>query len=161
MEFEKIPIIEKNGKNREKLLELEKTGKYIFHGSPYVLTSIDFMQAEGENLQTGEMEKDGNPAVCASDLADQAIFRSLVHEKRGQGNSTAQFGTNEKDQLFFLASQDLIDIAKNGKSTVYVFEKSQMKHHEGHEWRAEQVIAPIYKIEVTFDDLPKNIKIIE
>jgi len=161
MEFEKIQTIEKIGKNREKLLDLQKTGKYVFHGSPFVLTSIDPMQAEGENLQTGKMEKDGNPAVCASDLADQAIFRSLIHEKLGQGNSSAKFGTDEKDQLFFLASQDLIDIAKNSKRTVYVFEKSQLKHHKGHEWRAEQVVTPVYKIEVTFEDLPNDIKIIE
>lgn len=163
MEFENNFKFEKVGKNREKLLELEKTGKYVFHGSPFTLTSVDPMQAEGENLQTGKMEKDGNPAVCASDLADQAIFRSLIHEKLGQGNSSARFGTDEEDKLLFLASQDLIDIAKNRKSAVYVFEKNKfyLVGDEGHEWRSEQSIVPEFIIEVDFDDLPKNIQIIK
>jgi len=33
MNFEKISTIEQPGKNRQRLLSLEKEGKYVFHGS--------------------------------------------------------------------------------------------------------------------------------
>jgi len=161
MEFEKIQTIEKIGKNREKLLELEKTGNYVFHGSPSTLDFLSPHQAEGENMKTGEMEKDGSPAICASDLAEQAIFRALIHEKCSSKDSRTGFGTDEADDLHFWTTQNLIDIAKNSTGKVYVIEKNQFNKFKGHEWRSNQPIIPEVVIEVTFDDLPKDIKIIE
>lgn len=160
MNLEKLFEQKRFGEGRKKLLELEREGRYVFHGSPSILTTLSPMQAEGENMATGEMEKDGNPAVCASDLADQAIFRALVNEKRGHGNSSARFGTDNSDKLHFWATQDLIDIAKNSTGIIYVFEKDQFNHFEGHEWRTGISAAPKDIIEVTFEDLPKDIEIV-
>lgn len=161
MKFEKLTNIENNVKGRERLLKLEKTKKYVFHGSPSNLSFLSPNQAEGENMKTGEMEKDGDPAICASDLADQAIFRALINEKRSSANSRTGFRTDKADKQFFWTTQNLLDIAKNNNGRVYAIERNQFKKFEGHEWRSKRSIVPHIVIEVSFEDLPKNIKIIE
>ena len=81
MNFEKPPTIERERKNREKLLWLEKEGKYVFHGSPYDISVLEPRQGHNINEETGKIEKDDEPAVFAIFYVDVAIFRALINAK--------------------------------------------------------------------------------
>ncbi len=147
---------------RERLLGLEKTGKFVFHGSPASFDVAEPKQAKNINETTGEMEKHGTPAISATVLAEHAIFRSLVNEKLCPKDGETKFGADEQGLLHFSATQNLIDIARSGKGKVYVFDKDKFENFEGGpEWRSSEPVSPIEIIEVTFEDLPKNIEVIE
>ncbi len=107
MDFEKPPKFEQVGNSREKLLSLEKEGKYVFHGSPDIIKTLEPRQAYNQNKETGVMEKDGEPAVFATPYADVAIFRALINAKGISGESTSSFGING-EQLHFSATKNQI-----------------------------------------------------
>lgn len=160
MNFEKQPIIEREGKNREKLLLLEKEGKYVFHGSPDLITVLEPRQAYNHNQENGEMEKDGKPAVFATPFADVAIFRALTDAKDLNGDSSSQFGM-EGDTLHFSATENILEHAKVKVGNVYVLDKNNFKNFQGTQCRSSEINQPIEVIEVTFDDLPQNIEILK
>ena len=158
MDFEKIYKFERPDKNREKLLALEKDGRYVFHGSPGIIDILEPRQAGGHNEKTGKWENDGNPAVFATPYADLAIFRSLLYDKDLEN----EFGING-DQLYMRANKKLFKRAKNRIGKVYILDKSKFNpaSFRGIDCKSEEKIVPLEIIEVTIDDLPKNIEIIE
>jgi hypothetical protein len=160
MDFEKPPTIEREGRNREKLLSLEKEGKYVFHGSPDIIKTLEPRQAYNQNKETGEMERDGEPAVFATPLADIAIFRALINRRGISGESRSSFGISG-EQPQFSATKNLLDGAKRKIGRVYVLDKSNFQNFDGMQCRSLETNEPIEVIEVTVDDLPQNIKIIE
>jgi len=157
MDFEKLPKIEQIGKNREKLLSLEKEGRYVFHGSPDIIETLEPRQAYNQNKEAGEMEKDGEPAVFATPYADVAIFRALINANGVLGESTSSFGING-EQLHFSATKNLLDSAKNKIGKVYVLDKQKFQNFEGMQCRSIESNSPIEIIEVGVDDLPQNIE---
>lgn len=157
MEFKSMPKIEMIEKSRERLSALEKEGKYVFHGSPNIVEALEPRQAGGHNEKTGKWENDGNPALYASPYADCAIFRSLIYGKELEN----EIGINDDNQLHFATDRKLLERAKNKIGRVYVFEKSKFKDFRGMDCRSEETLKPIEIIEVTTDDLPHNVKIIE
>jgi hypothetical protein len=158
MDLEKNYKFERPGKNREKLLALEKEGKYVFHGSSDIIDILEPRQAGGHNEKTGKWENDGSPAVFATPYADLAIFRSLLYDKDLEN----EFGING-DQLHMRADKKLIERAKNRIGKVYVLDKSKFNpaSFRGIDCRSEEKITPLEIIEVTINDLPKNIEITE
>jgi hypothetical protein len=156
MKLEKIPSFEKIGKNREKLLALEKEGKFVFHGSPDIIQALEPRQAYGNNEKTGQWEKDGNPAVFATPFADFAIFRALINDKDFENS----FGVNG-DRLYFLADEALIERAKENTGRVYVLDRGKFSDFRGMDCRSKEKIIPLEVIEVTYEDLPPNIEIKE
>lgn len=160
MNFENKFKIEKIGKGREKLLSLEKEGKYVFHGSPDIIDVLSPRQAENLNKKTGEMERDGEPAVFATSYADIAIFRALMDGKDIVGGSESLFGIDGQE-LYFSATKNLLDQAKKKVGRVYVLDKEKFENFEGMQCRSHEPIAPIEIVEVNVDDLPENIKTIE
>ena len=160
MNFEKQSKIEKIGKNRERLLFLEKEGKFVFHGSPDVIDILNPRQAENKNGETGEMEKDGEPAVFATPYADMAIFRALMDTKGVVGGSESTFGIDGQD-LYFSATKNLLDQANKKIGRVYVLDKEKFKNFEAMQCRSNESVTPVEVIEVTAEDLPENIKLIE
>lgn len=158
MNFEKSSKIEQIGKNRERLLSLEKEGKYVFHGSLEVIQTLEPRQAYNRNKKTGKMEKDGESAVFATPYADVAIFRALINSRGVSGESESRFGING-GQLHFSATKNLLDGAKNKIGRVYVLDKQKFKDFEGMQCRSTEINSPIEVIEVSFDDLPENIEI--
>lgn len=157
MDFEKPQKFKQVGKSREKLLSLEKEGKYVFHGSPDIIQTLEPRQAYNQNKETGVMEKDGEPAVFATPYADVAIFRSLINANGISGESTSSFGING-EQLHFSATKNLLDGAKNKIGRVYVLDKQKFQDFEGMQCRSSEVNNPIEVIEVNFTDLPQNIE---
>lgn len=160
MDFEKPPTIEHEGKNRERLLSLEKEGKYVFHGSPDNIAVLEPQQAYNRSKETGNMEKDGEPAVFATQYADVAIFRALTDTRGVSGESTSQFGI-DGDKLHFSATKNILEAAKTKVGKVYVLDKQKFQDFEGMQCRSSEIIEPIKVIEVTFEDLPQNIETIE
>lgn len=160
MNFEKQQIIEREGKNRERLLLLEKEGKYVFHGSPDSITVLEPRQAYNYNQENGEMEKDSEPAVFATPFADVAIFRALTDARDVNEDSSSQFGM-EGDTLHFSATENLLEHAKAKVGKVYVLDKNNFKNFEGTQCRSSEINQPIEVIEVTFNDLPQNIEILK
>ncbi len=152
---------EQKGENRKKLLALEKQGLYVFHGSPDVIEKLEPRQAFGKNKNTGEMEKDGAPAVFATPFADMAIFRALTNFADMRGESSSSFGTDEKGEPQFFATNNLLDHARGKVGRVYVFPKEKFGEPEGMQSRSSETVEPLQVIEVTVDDLPEGVKVIE
>ena len=148
------------GKNREALLALEREGKYVFHGSPDSIDVLEPRQAYDQDRETGEMVKDGDPAVFATPYADVAIFRALINRGEGLGDSASRFGI-ENEELHFGATQNLLDQAKTVTGKVYVLDKSLFGKLKGMQQRSEKTIIPVQVVDVSFDDLPINIEVIE
>ena len=160
MDIAKSREIKQFGEGRRKLLALEKEGKYVFHGSPNVVITLEPRQGYDLNKETGKMEKDGEPAVFATPYADMAIFRALINTNDVSEESTSNFGINE-GQLHFSATKNLLDQAKQKTGRVYVLDKQKFQDFEGMQCRSDKSISPIEIIEVTTDDLPQNIETIK
>lgn len=152
----------KSGK--ERLEELAKTGEYVFHGSGVKLESLEPRQQTSFNSKTGQTELDGNPAICATENPDIAIFRALTNKQRaiqlGIKNYYTHFDMNN-GQASFGGNEASIDIARRPdiKGYVYVFSKNDFQPHNDLEVRAYRKLKPVFTIEVKASDLPKNIEI--
>lgn len=138
---------------REKLLALEKEGRFVFHGSRENIEILEPRQAY--NYQ----EKDGAPAVFATPYADVAIYRALINANNINGKSSNSFGIN-KNRLFFKTSANLLEAAKHITGNVYVLDKNMFTEFQGTECRSNHEIQPMQVIRVYAEDLPSNIEII-
>ncbi len=154
-----LPPHEKVAENRAKLLDLQKSGEFVFHGSLQEIEELEPRQAYNSNEITHEQEKDGAPAVFATQFADIAIFRSLVNAEGVSGGSTSHFGINN-DELQFAATENLLAAAKGKKGKVYVLRKSDFDVIEDMQCRAHKKVIPVEVIEVSDSDLPSGIEIL-
>jgi hypothetical protein len=159
MGVEEIPKIEQHGKNRAELLALEKTGKYVFHGSTENLNILEPRQAQNKNKRTEKMEYCGSPAIYATPYADVAIFAALI---KNNAKNVKEDNECEMDleNLHFSATQNLLDDAKKIVGKVYILDKSKFQL-VGAEFSSDKEVVPIAIMKVTADDLPENIKLIE
>lgn len=150
---------------------LEKTGKYVFHGSPF--GGIDtLVPKQGRHFpnpkDSEEFILDGDPAVSATPYAEFAIFRALIN-KNNTPNVRSGFGFNNKEKEFRVSNQKVLDDIKDKKGFVYVFDKNHFepysrngKAHEGNmEWRAYKEVKPKEITEVQYDDLKQIENIIQ
>jgi arylsulfatase A-like enzyme len=153
-------MIKQGGKNREKLLSLEKKGEYVFHGSPDDIAVLEPRQAYNKNKKTGNMEKDGEPAVFATPYADIAIFRALINAREVKGESASKFGIND-NKLHFSATKNLLEAAKRKIGKVYILDKQKFQNFEEMQCRSTRTNKPIEVVEVTADDLPNDIEILK
>lgn len=157
----------------DKLTEMEKTGEYVFHGSPYGdIKTLEPKQARHfpnpENLE--EFILDGDPAVSATPYVDFAIFRALINRENVIFSFRSGFGFDQnKQKEFRVSNQKVLDYIKDKKGFVYVFDKNHFepysrsgKAHEGSmEWRAYKEVKPKEIIEVQYDDLEQIENIIQ
>lgn len=161
MDFETARETNSFGEGRTKLLSLEKEGKYVFHGSSHALEILEPRQAHTYDENTDQMMKDGDPAVFATPYADVAIFRALIRSENVVGDSENKFGMKDDGTLHFTASRHLIDAAINKKAKIYVLDKTGFSEPQGTDVRIEQAVKPLMVIDVTADDLPKDITVVE
>jgi hypothetical protein len=155
MRFKEQPKIEQLSEAKKRLLDLEKEGKYVFHGSLENIKSLEPRQAYSFG------KKDSAPSVFATPFAEVAIFRALINEKALREDSESEFGMDEKDRLHFSATQNLLDRAKKSTGKVYVLDKSKFEEFKGVQCRSEESVEPIEALEVKAQDLPENIKVIK
>ncbi|MBR9683046.1 hypothetical protein GOV03_00725 [Candidatus Woesearchaeota archaeon] len=146
--------------SRERLLSLEREGKFVFHGSPIVIEILEPRQANNWDEKTKKMEKDGEPCIVATPFAEVAIFRAVVNSKNvEEGNFKSEFSMNEGGLLKFSASRETLEKIKGKKGLVYILNKSDFEQFSDMEWRASKELKPQEAIEVTSNDLPENIGI--
>ena len=154
---------------KQKLVELAKTGKCLFHGSGDNLEILEPRQAH--NIINREKMPDGEPAIFASPSIDYAILMAIINDKNcpknysgiraraggvGSEKNTGlykfKFGVNKK------AMERLTD---NSSGWVYVFDKSLFKQRHAGEYISYKPVSPLEKIHVKKQDLPEDIEIFE
>lgn len=144
---------------KDKLVELEKAGKYVFHGSPVGdLEILEPRQAQTIKDGTHVMADDGKPAVATSPFVDIAIFRAIFNRVNIKENYTSSF-SYRNGTLFFSTNKESLEQAKNCEGYVYVFEKQDFYEYSPMEYRSEEPVRPVEVIKVGFEDLPTEDKI--
>ncbi len=156
---------------KERLLQLENEGGYVFHGSPEgdlkVLSPRQGKHVPDLNKPT-ESILDGKPAVSATPYAELAIFRAIINRKNVSFGHTSGFGTSEDGEKHFsVSSKEVLEVVKEKKGFVYVFDKKEFEpynrdgvtNNKSMEWRSYAASTPIEIIEVSSNDLPPKNKI--
>jgi len=147
---------EKDPSVRERLLDLEKSGKFVFHGSA---REIETLEPRQPYIERGE--KHGNPCVATTPFVDIAIFRAIINEDNfAEKDYSSSFSFDSDKGIELNASQVVLNNLKDKKGFVYVLDKSLFEKFSGMEWRSEQSVKPVEVVEVTTEDLSDNIKLI-
>lgn len=150
---------------KSKLIELEKEGKYVFHGSG--IPALEYLEPKQAN-HVPDMNKkeerilDGEPAVSATPYLDFAIFRALINRNNIDFNFHSGFGFKNNKKEFRVSSQKVLEEVKNKKGFVYVFDKKDFSPYsrdglakpENLEWRSYTKVKPLEIVKVSFTDLP-------
>lgn len=144
---------------RERLLQLEKEGIYVFHGSPDIVDVLIPRQAQNEDRETGKMVNDGEPAVFATQYADIAIFKAIMDARGLAEPSVSSFGIDGQS-LYFSATKNLLEHIKNKTGKVYVLNKKEFGDFEAMQCRSCKPVTPIEVVEVTMSDLPEKVEVI-
>lgn len=145
---------------KEELHSLEKTGEYVFHGSPFKMDVLEPQQAFNHvKKESGESDDvpDGDPSVFASPSADAAIFVAVVNHTNASLGSWAGFTYNEKRGHFgFRATKETMDqIGDEAVGYVYVIGKDKFEIGDVNEPVAYEAVSPLKVIEVRKSDLPE------
>lgn len=158
--------------NIEHLREMERTGNYLFHGSPD--GTIETLEPrQGTHTEdSGKIIEDGDPAVSATPYLDLAVFRGIVNKKNIKFPHTSGFGltrNSESNMLLFDISdeQTLTEAFNNKTGFVYVFNRSDFRPYSRNniaddasmEWRSFAPVQPIEIIEIHSEDLPTRNRI--
>lgn len=143
---------------KEKLMELEASGEYLFHGSPNKIFSFEPHQAFTD--QGGNRVPDGEPAIFTSSEIETPIFRSIFHESQfdGKGGTFSMGFTNGVKPLVN-ANEATIEVAKNNKGYVYVFYKKDFEPHRDTEWISKKNVTPYAVFYSSFKDIDLHIDI--
>jgi hypothetical protein len=148
-------------KSPKQILEnLEKTGKYVFHGSPFKIDRFEPRQAfQTIKKENGEYEKfpDGDPAVFVSPFVNTAIFMAVISRQNAPKGMYSGFSADSRLNIVkFHATKETMDqIDSNSSGYVYVFEKENFQERNFNESVSHEEVEPIMYIEVTKKDLPE------
>ncbi len=159
--------IEAELSGREKLQNLEASGKYLFHGSED--PNIDsFEPRQAHNYRDGIQEPDGEPAVFASDKADYAILMALVNKKNCPKGYKSSAGTvNDKEGNIVLqlsAKKSALDqLTDESFGYVYIFDKDAFVKRPERRVKYKSIIpvSSTDKVRVTKADLPPYVEIFD
>lgn len=144
-------------REKQELLELQKTGHYVFHGS-----SVNVGELHPRQAVDSIRGHDGPPAVFASTEPEQAIFMAIV-APHGRSSSGSTVHNDKPPVLHFGATKvTLKNVTDDTVGYVYVLEKKGLLSHDGSrvEFKSIEPIRPIKKIRVSKRDLPRNITVI-
>lgn len=145
---------------KQKLLSLEKSDNYVFHGSGLVIEEFEPRQAH--NYIDGKQVPDGEPAIFASSKAEYAIFMGIINKENCPKGRESRVGEYGEDIRFMATKDTLSQIEDTTSGWVYVFNKSDFsqRYENGIVYTSALNAKPIDKIQVTKKDLPDNIEII-
>lgn len=142
-------------KNREKLIELSKSAKYVFHGTNNGDIDIFEPRQAYNHNEDGQRYKDGNPAVFASDNIESSIFFAIMRSffMRGSSFSVKMIS----GELKLGATKNRIEYLKKNDvfGYVYVFDKKDFfkRKERSSENVCEKKVKPVYKIKVSNKDI--------
>ena len=159
--------VEELKSGREKLLELEAEGKYLFHGSEN--PNLDHLEPrQGYNFRDGIQEPDGEPAVFTSNRADYAILMALVNKHNCPKGYASSAGTEDDEKgeivLKLKATKESIEqLTEDSSGYVYIFDKNLFVPREDRrvEFVSKVPVTSVNKIEVFKWDLPPYVEVME
>jgi hypothetical protein len=134
-----------------KLTNLQKSGKYVFHGSS------DGSIIELEPRQAMSHGKPyGKPAIYADIGTQHPIFMAVLGSKKVGG-----WGDKSLPRAGFYIDKGSWEKAhrENWVGYIYVLSKGDFTKQEGNEWVSYEEVKPIEIIKVGINDLPKDITI--
>jgi hypothetical protein len=152
---------------KTRLLELEETGNFLFHGTESADEVSVFEPRQAHNFVDGEHHPDGPPAIFASSIAEYAIFRAIVNARNCPDRPKS--GVSVKTNIligptltYWIAPATLAQVRDDAYGFVYVFDKKDFKRKDrgSVEYISLTSVKPVEKIRVTKADLPENIKLI-
>jgi hypothetical protein len=142
---------------KEEILELEKQGDFVFHGSR---DKLDFLEPrQAYTLKDNQKVKDGEPAVFASIYSDIAIFMALINIENIKATYRSGYGF-ENNKLTFRISKEVKDKLINLKGYLYIFNKSDFQQKDPAEYVSFKIVRPIRILEIDESSLPENINYI-
>ena len=155
-----VENLNKIERGKEILMNLEKEGLYVFHGSTESIEELEPRQAKIWDKDKKEMIEHGEPSVVATPFAEVAIFRAIISNKikADDGKHYSAFGSDGK-KPYFETTPSVLKNAKDVIGYVYVFKKEDFSKLSSMEWRSSKNLKPIRTFEVHFQDLPENIKL--
>jgi hypothetical protein len=144
---------------KQRLDNLEREERYVFHGSGLLLEELEPRQAY--TLVNGRNAKDGEPAVFASTSADYAIFMALINPTNCSISARSRVSF-EDGELKFSATQSTIQqLNESFRGHVHVFNRSDFKLRGGNEWICMKPVKPVFIIEIGLSDFQREIQLID
>jgi hypothetical protein len=140
--------------SKERLQELEATGDYLFHGSPFEVDTFEPRQAYTDI--DGEPAPDGEPAVFASAEIETPIFRSIFHEssfENLEGSFEVGFSNSADGRHYIHANEAAVEVCRQNTGYVYVFKRDDFTLRGNSEWIAEKKVKPVAVFYSDFEDV--------
>jgi hypothetical protein len=160
------PIIHGMSPQKDKLLELEKSGDYVFHGSGESLKKL--MPRQAYTYVEGQQLKDGEPAVFASSRIEYAVLMAIINRANCVGSYHSGAGVHIDEAgvmtLKLRASKEtMANLKHDARGYVYVLNKKGFtnRHPKGVEYVAHGEVTPVEIIVVSREDLSRDIEIFE
>lgn len=136
---------------KQKLSELEKEDKYVFHGSESLINEFEPRQAH--TIIEGQRMPDGKPAVFASPFAEYAVFMAIINKTNCPKGLRSGCSYSNRGLEFTATKTTLEQLNEQSKGFVYIFNRSDFKQKNGSEWVSYKKVKPLRFIEVHFSDL--------
>jgi hypothetical protein len=152
--MEAIPNQIEQVSSKERLLELESTGKYLFHGSPSKVETFEPRQAYTDI--NGKPTPDGEPSVFASEEIETPIFRSIFHEgsfEGLEGSYEVGFSNSDDGAHYIHANEAAVEVCKQNSGYVYVFKRNDFTLRGNSEWVAIKNVKPVAVFRSVFEDV--------
>lgn len=139
---------------KEKLINLESSGKFVFHGSDVGITEFEPRQAH--NHVGGQHVPDGDPAIFASSVVDYAIFMAIINKTNCPKGYRASSRTTAGVTTFKTDKKTLDQLKDTSSGWVYVFDKNKFSKRKdgGVEYSSSVKLTPIESVRVLKEDLP-------
>ncbi len=150
---------------KQKLLELEKIGDYVFHGSgSKIEEEFEPRQAYNHKLKedgTYDAIPDGQPAVFTSHIVDIAIFMAIFNSENLKKSCRSGFSFVDGDVLFRVNKETYQNLPQTAQGYVYVFLKKDFEKINSTEYVSYKKVKPVETIKISVRDLPENIEVKE
>lgn len=143
----------------EELKQLELEGKFVFHGSEDSNINV-FEPRQAYTFENGKEVEDDKPAVHASSFVDVAILMALINRKNCPGGFDSGFEYKDGKAVLHISQRGLDQLNDDTRGYVYVFSKEDFTPRGKLQSISYGEVKPIKVIEVSKDDLPKDIKVI-
>lgn len=159
-------VTERGSGGRSAVEFLAASGAFVFHGTSEAdLAELLPRQATSYDERTDKDVPQGDPAVCATPIADVALFRALVNPQSVASHVhlyACHFHVRANGSIQFEASVDAIEWASRPESVgwVYVLDRSAFSPYSRMEVRSARPVRPLLGVRVTGDDLPRGIVVI-
>jgi len=144
---------------KERLLNLEKEGRFVFHGSASETQKLTPKQPMIYDNKLKKQREHGASCVAATSFAEVAIFRAIINPQNFDFKGyRSSFGVSNGKQEF-TTTKRVFDQVEGKTGYVHVLDKESFNRFSSMEWRSEEGVKPVEIIQVTSKDLPENIEI--